>query len=128
MISKIRPHIGQFARYIVSGGLAFVADYGSYVLMLHAGMWYVTANIWSNVIGFFATFFLHKCITFRGKGDPFNHFARYCVMTAVSVAGQTAVLYALVEMGGLGEELAKVISMGVVVLWNFFLYKFFVYV
>lgn len=118
----------QFLRYILSGGLAFVADYGSYALMLRAGVWYVTANVVSNVVGFFATFFLHRAIAFSGKGDPFDHFLRYCAMTAVSVAGQTAVLYGLVEWGGLGEEWAKIVSMGVVVLWNFFLYKFFVYV
>ncbi|PIR50205.1 hypothetical protein COU79_00705 [Candidatus Peregrinibacteria bacterium CG10_big_fil_rev_8_21_14_0_10_54_7] len=128
MLRKISPHTKQFALYIFSGGLAFVADYGSYLLMLQAGMWYVTANLWANVIGFFATFFLHKFITFRTEGDPFNHFIRYCVMTAISVAGQTAVLYALVEFGNIGEEFAKIISMGIVVLWNFFLYKRFVYV
>lgn len=124
----IPAHLRQFALYVFSGGLAFIADYGSYLFMIWSGMWYVTANILSNVIGFFATFFLHKFITFRTEGDPMRHFVRYCLMTAVSVAGQTLVLYGLVESGYFGEELAKIISMAIVVLWNFFLYKFFVYV
>ncbi len=128
MIKKVFPHAKQFSLYILSGGLAFVADYGTYLLLLNVGMWYVTANLWANVVGFFATFFLHKFITFRTEGNPYNHFLRYCLMTVLSVAGQTVVLYALVEYGSISEELAKIASMGIVVLWNYLLYKFFVYV
>lgn len=118
----------QFALYVVSGGLAFVADYGSYIAMIRSGVWYVSANIYSNIVGFFITFLLHKYLTFQTREKHMEHFIRYCIMTAVSVAGQTLVLYLMVQSNYVGEEIAKILSMGVVVFWNYFLYKFFVYV
>lgn len=128
LYSFVRKHFPQFGLYVISGGLAFIADYGSYIAMIRAGVWYVSANIYSNIIGFFITFLLHKFLTFQTTSKSAEHFIRYCIMTAVSVAGQTFVLWLMVRSGYVGEEIAKILSMGVVVLWNYFLYKFFVYV
>jgi putative flippase GtrA len=118
----------QFFLYILGGVLSAVADFGSYLALLYLGMWYVTANIAGNVIGFFTAFFLQKFLAFKGGGNGYAHFVRYCAATVVSVVGQTAVLYGAVEYAGISEETGKIISMGIVVLWNYFLYKHLVYV
>jgi len=118
----------QFGLYLVSGSLAFLIDFGSYFLMLQLDVWYVTANIISNILGFFATFVLHKYIVFGKKDAVLNHFVRYCILTIANIVAQTMLLYAFVEYLHLDEGSAKFVSWFITVLWNFFLYKFFVYV
>ena len=114
--------------YLISGGLAVVVDFGSYFLLLQMDVWYVTANIVSNILGFFATFVLHKYIVFGKKDAVLNHFVRYCILTIINIVAQTMLLYAFVEYLHLDEGSAKFASWFITVLWNFFLYKFFVYV
>jgi len=118
----------QFGMYLVSGGLAVVADFGSYFLLLQLDVWYVTANVIGNILGFFATFLLHKYLVFGKKDEIVNHFVRYCILTGLNIIAQTALLYLFVESFHLDEGSAKFISWAITVLWNFFLYKYFVYV
>lgn len=118
----------QFVLYLGSGGLAVLLDFGSYFVLLSADVWYVAANLVSNVLGFFGAFLLHKYIVFRKRGTLTSHFLRYCLLNVFNIAAQTLLLMALVEWLHLGEGDSKFLSWAATVLWNFFLYKFFVYV
>ncbi|MEK7590855.1 MAG: GtrA family protein [Patescibacteria group bacterium] len=120
--------IRQFMLYIASGGAAVVFDFGSYFLLLRLGTWYVGANIISTIIGFFAAFLLHKFIVFGKRDAMVNHFVRYCVLNVLNIAAQTLLLYIFVEYLRMGEGDGKFLSWAITILWNFFLYKYFVYV
>ncbi|MBI3332451.1 GtrA family protein [Candidatus Peregrinibacteria bacterium] len=115
-------------RYLMSGGLAVALDFGGYFVLLWLDVYYVTANIVGNILGFFGAFLLHKYFVF-GKHDAIvNHFVRYCVINIFNLIAQTALLFVFVEYLHLDEGSAKFISWALTVLWNFFLYKFLVYV
>lgn len=118
----------QFLLYLASGGTAFVLDFGSYFLLLQAGVWYVGANIVGNVLGFFGAFLLHKYLVFGKRDKTAEHFVRYCIVNIINIAAQTILLYLLVEYARMGEGDGKFISWAITTFWNFFLYKFFVYV
>ncbi len=124
----IKTHGKQFSLYFISGCTAVVVDYGSYILLLQIGVWYIAASVVGGILGFFAAFLGHKYFVFKKKDNFMNHIIRFLVLDLLNIAATAAILYILVEFIGLGEEIAKVIAMGSVVLWNFFLYKFFVYV
>ncbi|MDO8648417.1 MAG: GtrA family protein [Candidatus Peregrinibacteria bacterium] len=128
MLSRLRPYLHQFLLYLMSGGIAVLLDFGSYFLLLSLDVWYVTANIVGNVLGFFGAFVLHKYLVFQKREAMINHFVRYCIINVFNILAQTAILYLLVERLHLDEGSAKFVSWAVTVLWNFFLYKFFVYV
>jgi putative flippase GtrA len=129
MFHKIRPHIGQFALYIVSGLTAAAVDLGSFLLLFQIiGIWYVTASVVGSILGFCTAFLCHKYFVFKKKKEFMKHLGRYFVVDMVSTALATLILFGLVEHLYLPEESAKVLSMGSVILWNYFLYKFFVYV
>ena len=53
---------------------------------------------------------------------------RFFVVDVLNTAASTLVLYGLVDGLGMEKQIAKLIAMGMVVFWNFFIYKFFVYV
>jgi len=128
MLKWIRVHIGQFALYVLSGGTAAIVDFGGYLLLFNLGMWYLYASIISSVAGFFTTFLMNKYIAFRKRSDFMKHLGRFFLVDMINIAITNLLLVAFVEWFGLGEEIAKFIAMGMVVLWNFFIYKFFVYV
>lgn len=124
----IRPHLPQFFRYLLSGGSAAALELGSYKLMLLTGIWYLTAAIISSGIGLLSAFTFHKYFVFRKKENTTSHVVRYVILQGLNAIAQIALVYVFVEFVHVEPFLAKILAIGVVVSWNFFLYKFFVYV
>ncbi|MDD4319283.1 MAG: GtrA family protein [Candidatus Peribacteraceae bacterium] len=121
-------HAFQFSRYLMSGGTAALTELLSYRLMLVLGMWYLLATPVSSGIGIVAAFVLHKYFVFKKKESVLKHSVRYAILTTWNILAQIFIVYALVEWTGMDPTLAKVLGIGTTVSWNFFLYKFFVYV
>ena len=128
MFTRVYPHLGQFVLYLISGTSAAFIAYGSYLLFLYFEIYYVSASIYSDAVGFVATFTLHKYGVFRKSGKLASHFGRYCLLALFNVLVAALIIYGCVEYLSVPKEFAKLISMGVVVLWNFFIYKFIVYI
>ncbi|MDD5026161.1 MAG: GtrA family protein [Candidatus Peribacteraceae bacterium] len=130
-MKRFIPFAKQFTKYIVSGGLAAVVDFGSYALLLRISnlhWWYTAASVTGSILGFITAFLLHKYFVFEKKNDFLKHLSRYIVADIINTGLTTLLLIGLVEWVGLGKEAAKIVAMGTVVAWNFFLYKFVVYV
>jgi putative flippase GtrA len=127
-MKDIRRHLGQFSLYFLSGGTAAVVDFGSYAIFIRIGLWYIAATIISSTLGFFTTFLLNKYAVFRRNSDFLRHLGRFCIVDVANTVASTVVLYGLVDGLGAEKQFAKIIAMGMVVLWNFFIYKFFVYI
>lgn len=128
MPDRAFPHTRQFATYVCCGLTAAAVDFGSFSLLLQRGTWYVAASVTGSVLGFCTAFLCHKYIVFQKRKRFFTHLSKYFAVDVISTTLATLILYALVEELGLPKELAKAISIGSVVCWNFLLYKFFVYV
>ncbi len=118
----------QFIFYLASGVSAAVVDFGMYYLLLYLGAWYVTANLVGGVLGFFAAFLLNKYAVFHKNNDFMKHLGRYFVVDLFNVLLLTLIMYVLVDFWSVDPRISKVISYIPVILWNFFVYKFFVYV
>jgi len=127
VVSGLRPLIGQFMLYLLSGGTAAIVDFGSYYLLLHWGAWYIAASVIGGILGFFTAFLIHKYIVFRKKERFLRHMTKYLIADIVNIGLTTLILYGLVEHIELGEEISKIIAMGSVALWNFFVCKYLVY-
>jgi len=127
-MKRLLRHLPQFALYVLSGGTAAIVDFGGYSLLLHFGVWYVTASVISGVFGFATTFLMNKYIAFRKRSAMLRHLIRFCVVDVFNILAITLILIGLVDGLGMEKQVAKLLAMGTVVLWNFLLYKFFVYV
>lgn len=121
-------HLPQFSLYVLSGGTAAVVDFGSYSLLLYFGIWYIAASVVSGVLGFVTTFLMNKYVAFRKRDNMLRHLLRFFIVDMFNILAITLVLYGLVDGLGMDKQIAKILAMGMVVLWNFFVYKFFVYV
>ncbi len=118
----------QFITYICTGGSAAAIDIGLYLLLITLGVYYITASVISGVCGFISAFVLHKYVAFKKHDKVGNHFVRYCLLGLWNLFATTVVLYLCVDVLGIPEEGSKIVANASVVLWNFFLYKFLVYV
>lgn len=128
MIRRVLRHLPQFSLYVLSGGTAAVVDFGSYALLIRLDVWYVAASVASGVLGFLTTFLMNKYVAFRKKKDFLRHLVRFIIVDTANIIVGTVVLYGLVDGLGMEKRAAKLLTMGMVVFWNFFIYKFFVYV
>ena len=127
-MKRFLPHLTRFALYIFSGCSAAVADIGSYMLMININVWFIYASIISGVIGFITAFLLHKYIVFQKKEAFMRHLGRYFVVDMINLSIVTGLLYVLVDLWSMDPMPAKFVALAPVVLWNFFVYKFVVYV
>ncbi len=118
----------QFLLYVFSGGTANALDIGLFYVLTWLGVWYVTASMVGSVVGFFSAFFLQKYVAFDSRGKHMNHFLRFCAMGLFNFLMITVILAFFVEVLGIPKEVAKILANASVVLWNFFIYKFLVYV
>ncbi len=128
MNNTIAPHARQFFLYLLTGSAATIVDIGGYFALLYFGAWYVAASVVSGVAGFICAFLFHKYFAFQVRHSIGNHFVRYCILGAWNIFATNFILFATVEWVGIAPEIAKFVANGAVVLWNFFAYKFFVYV
>jgi putative flippase GtrA len=123
-----RKHFMQILRYLASGFTAAGLEIGSYQLMLTLGVWYLAAATISTLIGTTTAFLLHKYIVFKKKDDTAAHVVRYIVQQTCNAIIQVFMVYVFVEFMHVHPFWAKIISIGMTVSWNFFIYKFLVYV
>ncbi len=121
-------HGRQVLLYLICGTIANVVDIGLYWILFWLGMWYIAASVVSGVIATATSFLLHKYIVFERTEHMFAHLVRYLLFALFDIAAVAGILFVCVHYIGINEEISKVIANGAVVLWNFFAFKFFVYI
>ena len=127
-MKRLSSASGQFLGYLASGGFAFVLDFGSFLTLTRMGAWYMIANTVGNVLGFLATFLFNKYLVFGKRAEMMNHFVRFCLLNVLNIIVQSILLYLFVERLSMDHDSAKFASWALTIAWNFFFYKFLVYV
>ncbi|MEI8230762.1 MAG: GtrA family protein [Candidatus Peregrinibacteria bacterium] len=127
MRDLLRRHARPFLLYFLSGGIAAVVDFGGFTLLVSLGLWYFHASLLSSIAAFFTTFFLNKIVVFRKKGATVHHLLRFALVDLTNSAVSNLLLYGMVSGIGFEPYFGKIIAMGIVVSWNYFIYRFFVY-
>jgi putative flippase GtrA len=126
-MTPLTETFSQFTLYVLSGGTAAIVDFGGYAILIRLGVWYIAASVTSSVLGFLTTFLMNKYVAFKKRGNVLKHLTRFFIVDMTNILATTLVLYGLVDGLGMEKQIAKILAMGMVVLWNFFIYKFFVY-
>jgi putative flippase GtrA len=112
----------QFARYLVVGGLAFVIDFGSlYLLTEFAGLYYLISAAVAFLLGLLANYCLSRVWVFdrRTMSNSAVEFVVFAVIGVVGLAFNEGIIWFGREKMHLHYLVAKVISSGVVLVWNF---------
>ncbi len=117
----------QYFRYLLSGSSAAFLEVTSNWAMLHSGMAYLNAAKISGGIGLLCAFLFHKFFAFKKKEQTSKQVIRYVILQGCNYIAQIYMIYLFVEFAGVPPFFAKILAIAITVLWNFFVYKFFVY-
>ncbi len=124
------PLLDQFSRYVVVGGIAFSADIGVlYILTEYFGWHYLVAATGSFLVGLGVNYLL--CVMwifhFRTLENRLHEFVVFGLIGITGLALNNLILAALT--GGLNIHylLSKVVSAGIILVFNFGLRRWFLF-
>jgi putative flippase GtrA len=112
----------QFARYLVVGGLAFVVDFGSlYLLTEFAGLHYLVSAAVAFLFGLITNYLLSRVWVFdrRTMENAALEFLVFAVIGVVGLGLNEGIIWFVREKIHFHYMVAKAISAGIVLVWNF---------
>jgi len=116
----------QFFRYLFVGGFAAVVNIGSlYLLKEFLHIYYLVANIAGFVLGLITNYLLSKWLVFA-KEDNMNGIIEFIIYAIIGVIGlglDTLFIWLLTDKMQLYYMASKIVSTGLVFIWNFFARK-----
>jgi putative flippase GtrA len=122
----INKFSNQFKKYIFTGLLAFTLEYLTFYIIL---MYYskFIANSVGMFVGFWISFLLNKFWSFEAKGKFFNQLFRYLVLFTINLFISNFLIYVLSDILNITPLISKIITMCLIVFWNYFIFKNLIY-
>ena len=112
----------QLFRYGFVGGLAFLVDYGTMVLLTEfAGMHYLLAATISFILGLITNYLLSITWVFN-QHKLNNRWVEFLLFAFIGVVGlglNDAIMFLCTERCGIHYTLSKIIATATVFFWNF---------
>lgn len=130
MLSDKRNIVGQFLRYFVTGGLAFVVDFGAFALALYCfEIHYLLANLIGLMFGNVVNYLLSLGWVFSAEKRKMekHRLLEITVFVIISLVGMglnELLMLLMVGFAGLNEMLSKIVAAGIVLMYNFLARKF----
>ncbi len=119
----------QLAKYFVVGISGLVLDVGLLALFSKGFKWNPTIAVFiSQILVLIYNFLLNKYWSFANKEIPHEQIVRYSILAVSNIAFGSFVMYIFNERLGYEELIVRIITVALSVSWNFFLYKYWVYV
>ncbi|MCX7748583.1 MAG: GtrA family protein [Clostridia bacterium] len=120
--------IVQFSRYLLVGFGAAAFEYISFnVLFAIVGIGKSFANHSSMLVGFLFSFILNRTWSFNSNSNLFKQLSQLSILFIINNAISALLLYLLSDILHILPQLSKLLIMGVIVLWNFIIYKKIIY-
>jgi|GEM_PF-978179 len=121
MISKLLKDTR--VRYLLVGGSSAGIEYGLFALLVVVGMHAGWANAVSFLVGFLYTFILHNSWSFAGNHKHASHvrLLSYALLAGINVVATSLLVTLQVDILAINPFIAKVVCMGMVVVWNYLL-------
>ena len=114
--------LGQFLKYVIVGGIAFLADYGSlYALTEFAGFHYLLSATIAFLLGLTVNYLLSVCWVFteRKIERRLLEFTIFAVIGIVGLLLNNLIMYLFTDIVRLNYLISKIIAAVLVLLWNF---------
>lgn len=124
--------LGQMWRYLFTGGLAFVVDFGLFALCLHVLGWhYLVANLAGLIAGLVVNYWISVRWVFvackRSVSSRPLEFSLFALIGILGVLLNQFLVWLQVDFLELVPMLAKLVSSAIVLLWNFGIRKIFLF-
>lgn len=118
----------QFFRYLLVGGGAALVDTGSLYLLYAAwGVHHLIAAAAGFLLGLIVNYFISIAWVFESRGKLRDEFILFSVIGLGGLALTELILWVSVDIAQLTVLPGKAIALGLVLLWNFWMRKRFVF-
>ena len=118
----------EFAKYFIVGFSGVFLDLGTLIIFTkYFGIMPWLAVVFNQVITLSYNFLLNKYWSFKDKTMPQRQLVRYLILAGYNYLFSVAVMYIFNTRLGFDYRLVRVGTIALMVLWNFFLYKYWVY-
>jgi len=126
--SLVRRAWGHSAvRYLVAGGIAFVADFAIlWVLHEVLGIHVAVAAPIGFLASFVVTYTLQRTVAFMSDAKVVPSVARYTALVLANTFATGAIVWAI-DAAGAGWVVGKVVAVAATALWNYFAYRYWVF-
>ena len=125
---KINKGILQYFRYLICGGTATVADVSLLFFLTHIfHIYYLFAAALSFVTGIIVNYTLNIILVFQSSGKIKKEFFLFASIGIGGLFWTEIILWILVDKLNIYVMFAKVIAIILVLQWNFFMRKKFVF-
>lgn len=127
--SALCPLLGPFVRYAIVGAGNTVLDFGIYTALTRGFAFLRTNFLLANAISFVIvvtwSFYWNKRWSFRDHSPRARaQFAKFVTITIVGLGIAECALFIGVRAFGAYDLIAKTFAAPLVVLWNFFVYRY----
>ena len=120
-LGKILAHedVRKLVLYAVCGGSGVVLDFAIYTALLTLEINYQAANACGYVAGTLLSFVLNRHFTFQTYDNTLRRLAMFFAAAGVGYLISTVALWLLIDHVGLNPLLAKIATLGVVLIVQF---------
>lgn len=118
----------QFVKFGIVGVLNVLVSLGIYYLFVYAGMHYILANTLGYGASILNAYFWNSRKVFNERQDnEFKALVKTFVVYGLSFLLSSMLLYLQVDMLGMSDKVAPVISLIITIPINFFMNKYWIY-
>ena len=120
----------KILKFIVAGGTSALSSFVLYYIFLEIfHLWYLTSSIIAFILSIFIGFILQKYLTFRDSTNS-NIKKQLLIFFLISFGNlfiNIVLMLFFVEVLSIDKLFAKVLSLGILACWNFFIYQKFIF-
>jgi len=121
----------EFNKYLVSGTFAFLADYSVLLIATELlGIHYLVSAVFGYAIGLLVSYMLNIRWVFRYRKYAHTSKKEFLIFVVIVIVGLViteAVIFLLVEQVAVSYQYAKIVSVGVIFVFNFIAKKHFLF-
>lgn len=118
----------EFTKYFIVGFSGLFLDMGTLILFTEKfGMYPVVAVVFNQMILLTYNFLLNKYWSFKNQAMPHKQLVRYLSLTGFNYVLSVLFMYEFNHILEFDYRIVRVCTIAIMVSWNFFLYKYWVY-
>ena len=127
-VERMKKLFEQIFKFVIVGGLSFVLDFIIYyVLTKLFGVYYITAGFFSFTTSLIFNYLMSMKFVFRSKDSlkKTHEFAIFATLSVMGLGLNLLCLFIMVDYLGINDLIAKVLTAGIVMVFNFVTRKIF---
>ncbi|NTW21956.1 GtrA family protein [Candidatus Falkowbacteria bacterium] len=128
ILNFVKTNYRQFGKYFIVGSSGLVIDMSTLIYLKEIwGFEPLTAVVVNQIFLLIYIFTLNKYWSFKEKSLPHKQIVRFAILAGFNYTFAVASMYLFNHKLGFDYRLVRMGSIAMMVTWNFFLYKHWVY-